>query len=380
MNERESGDEETGPRPDIAPAISLRRRVLSLPTLLSFVVAAAFVFFLATRFDLNWGETWQNLRSMDVRFYALALALYYVSFSFRGLRWRLLAKNAGLEDRPDTRLPSAFKCASLIVAGWFVNSIAWLRLGDAYRAYLFSQESRTGFSWSLGTVLAERMMDMATVAAIIAVSVLALALTASVDGGPLTLTLSHAGERGMGSLVFRAAAIAALMTVALAVLVLAMKAFGARLARLLPQRLEAAFLSFRSGAFGSFKRGHVVHLATLFGLGLLGWLMEIARLGFVVQALGAEVGLPMLAIVALAHALLSTVPTPGGVGAVEPGVTGLLALSLARHEAVSIALLDRSITYLSVLVVGGLVLVVRQLASARRKSAQDSPEAASTER
>ena len=178
MNEQESGGGETGPRPDLAPAISLRRRVLSLPTLLSFVVAAAFVFFLATRFELDWGVTWQNLRSMDLRFYALALALYYVSFSFRGLRWRLLAKNAGLEDRPGTRLPSALRCASLIVAGWFVNSIAWLRLGDAYRAYLFSEESRAGFSWSLGTVLAERMMDMATVAAVLAVSVLALALTA----------------------------------------------------------------------------------------------------------------------------------------------------------------------------------------------------------
>ena len=357
MNEQESGGGETGPRPDLAPAISLRRRVLTLPTLLSFVVAAAFVFFLATRFELNWGETWQNLRSMDLRFYALALALYYVSFSFRGLRWRLLAKNAGLEDRPGTRLPSALRCASLIVAGWFVNSIAWLRLGDAYRAYLFSEESRAGFSWSLGTVLAERMMDMATVAAVLAVSVLALALTADAPDA--------------GSLVFRAAAVAAVMTAALAALSIAMKAFGARLARLLPQRLEAAFLSFRSGAFGGFKQ-----LPTLFALGLLGWLMEIARLGFVVQALGAEISLPMLAIVALAHALLSTVPTPGGVGAVEPGVTGLLALSLARHDAVSIALLDRSITYLSVIIVGGLVLVIRHFARTRREPAPGSSGAA----
>ena len=356
MSEQGAGGE-TGSRPGPTPAISLRRRVLSLPTLLSVVVAAAFVFFLATRFDLDWGATLENLRSMDPRLYALALVLYYVSFAFRGLRWRLLARNAGLEDGPDTRLPSAVRCASLIVAGWFVNSIAWLRLGDAYRAYLFSEESRAGFSWSLGTVLAERMMDMATVAAIIAVSVLALALTVDTPD--------------TRSLVFRAAAVAAVMTALLAALALAMKAFGARLARLLPQRLEAAFLSFRSGAFGGFKQ-----LPTLFALGLLGWLMEIARLGFVVQALGAEVGLPMLAIVALAHALLSTVPTPGGMGAVEPGVTGLLALSLARHEAVSVALVDRSITYLSVLVVGGLVLLVRQLASARTKSAPDSPGAA----
>ena len=117
MNERESGGRETGPRPDLAPVISLRRRVLSLPTLLSFVVAAAFVFFLATRFELNWGETWQNLRSMDPRLYALALALYYVSFSFRGLRWRLLAKNAGIGRPARYAAAVGAPCASLIVAG-----------------------------------------------------------------------------------------------------------------------------------------------------------------------------------------------------------------------------------------------------------------------
>ena len=329
------------PRPG-GPGVSLRRRVLSLPTLLSFVVAVAFVVFLATRFDLDWAATWQNLRGMDVRLYLLALLLYYLSFAFRGLRWRLLARNAGLEDMTDTRLPSALQCGLLIIIGWFVNAIAWLRLGDAYRAYLFSEESRAPFSWTLGTVLAERIMDMATVAALLAAGVLALALTSD--------ALSS------GSLVLRAAWVAAAMTVALGALALAIKMFGARLARLLPRRLEDAFLSFRGGAFGSFKQ-----LPTLFLLGLLGWFMEIARLGFVVAALGMDVGLPMVAIVALAHAMLSTVPTPGGMGAVEPGVTGLLALTLAPHDAASIALVDRSITYLNVLVVGGTILAARQV-------------------
>ena len=55
----------------------------------------------------------------------------------------------------------------------------------------------------------------------------------------------------------------------------------------------------------------------------------------------------------LANAMLTTVPiTPGGLGIVEPGILGLLTLSLPRSEAVSVALLDRSISYLSIVILG----------------------------
>ena len=50
----------------------------------------------------------------------------------------------------------------------------------------------------------------------------------------------------------------------------------------------------------------------------------------------------------------------------EPGVPGLLLLELGRSAAVSVALVDRSITYLSVIVIGGLVFLMRQLGQGRR--------------
>ena len=133
---------------------SVRRRLLSVPTLLVFAVAGAFVVFLATRFNIDWEATWSNVRGMNPWLYALAFLLYYLSFGFRGLRWRILARNARLGEAPEERLPSALRCSQLILIGWFVNSVTLFRLGDAYRAYAFSEESKRGFSWSLGTVLA----------------------------------------------------------------------------------------------------------------------------------------------------------------------------------------------------------------------------------
>ena len=331
---------------------SLRRRFLSLPTLLSFIVAVAFIAFLATRFDLDWDKTWDNVRTMDPGRYLLAFAAYYLSFVFRGLRWRVLATTAGIEELPGTRLPSVLKTSQLIVMGWFVNSVAWLRLGDAYRAYAFSEESKGSFSWSLGTVLAERVVDMVTVLVLLIV-------------GATLFSITHESS-GAGYIV----AAGAIMAFALAALIVIMRGYGARLARLLPDRIESAYHRFHEGTMGSLGRRS---LPLIFGLGVIGWTLEAARLYFVVAALGLTIGIPHLLVVALGHAILSTVPTPGGVGAVEPGVTGLLVLSMAREDALSVALVDRSITYLSVIVLGGLAFLLWNV-SRRRRSGSDVPE------
>ena len=340
----------------ISQSDSLRRRVLSLPTLLSFAVAAAFIFFLATGVDLDWGATWDNIRSMDPRLYGVAAALYYISFIVRGARWRILAINAaGRQNDKDVSVPSTLGLSQLILIGWFVNSIVWLRLGDAYRAHAFAEDSNSSFSWSLGTVLAERVLDTVAVAAIMLVSVAAVALTIGFSGSKYILIVP---------LVMVVGAIA---------LVGLMVKFGARLARLLPRTIESAYHRFHEGTLGSFEQ-----LPAVVALGIVGWLLEIGRLYFVLQALGIDIGLPMTAVVALGHAILSTVPTPGGVGAVEPGVTGLLLLKLSRPDAAAAAILDRSITYVSVIVVGGLIFLLRQVIQVRRAKRRPRIEAASS--
>lgn len=329
-------------------AVSLKRRIFSVPTLLSFGIAVALIVFLATRFDLDWSTTWENIRGMNPWWYLLAFILYYLSFIFRGLRWRLLALNAAGTSSPAVRVPSALQCSQLILTGWFVNSIAWLRLGDAYRAYGFSEDSRGSFTWSLGTVFAERVLDMATIFIILIVSAILLTTTRDSTAPGYILIAAF------------------VMAFALVVLILLMRVYGTRLGRRLPHRIEAAYHRFQQGTLGSFKQ-----LPILLLLGLAAWVLEIARLYFVIQALDLSISLPLVALVALGHAILSTVPTPGGVGAVEPGVTGLLLLSLERTEAVSVALVDRSITYVSVILFGGLVFLMRHIAQVRRHQRQE---------
>ena len=327
---------------------TLRRRILSAPSIIGLLIAIAFVWFLATRFNADWGNTWDNVRAMDPWLYAAGLAVYYFSFVFRAVRWRILARNAGDHAAPGALLPPAFQCARLLVIGWFINAIAFLRLGDAFRAYAFSEDSRGGISWSLGTVLAERVFDMAAVFVLLLAA--AFTFTATTDSNASTYILLAATALLAG----------------LVALVAAMRLFGGHFARLLPSRLRRMYRDFQHGTLGSFKRVPMV-----FVLGMAGWALEVGRLYFVVAALGLEMEIPLLIIVSLGHAILSTAPIPGGVGVVEPGITGLLVLGLERSDALSVALLDRSITYLSVIAFGGIAFAWRHFE--RRDSANWEP-------
>lgn len=331
------------------PGSSIGRSFLSAPTLLSFALAAALIAVLATTFDLDWERTWRNIRAMNPWMYALALLAYYSSFAFRGIRWRILAENAidgdSDDDADEVSLPSSLWIGGLIVIGWFVNSITWLRLGDAYRAYALGNDSGATFSWSLGTVFAERVLDMITVAALIVASIALLAATGGLPGAWWWYII----------------AIAMVMAFAISLAVALMKRYGASLARILPSGLAGAYRAFQEGALRSFDR-----LPAALSLGAIGWLMEIARLYFVVEALGIEVGFALIPVVALGHAVLSTVPTPGGMGAVETGVTGLLLIESSAADAASIVIIDRSITYFSVIAVGGALFILRQIVQAKR--------------
>ena len=143
---------------------NLRRGVLSLPTLISFVGSIALVYLLLQLFDIDWYEVWDRVKGINLLFYVIGVIFYYSGFFLRALRWRLIAENAATVPTQSHQPVSLSACTLLLLSGWFLNSIAWLRVGDAYRAYEFGEETDEGFSWSLGTIMAERVLDMVIVA------------------------------------------------------------------------------------------------------------------------------------------------------------------------------------------------------------------------
>jgi len=321
--------------------VSLQKRFFNLRTVITFVLAVAFLIFVFTRLNIDFGNTWAQMKSIRLHFYILAFVVYYISFPIRALRWRIMLRNVGYRDE----LPQLPRLTEIVFLSFFVNCILYARLGDVYRAYLLKEESEVSFTKTLGTVLAERVIDLMVVVILLVFA--ALAFWHGVTGGAATIIL-------VGGLA---------MLAIMAALVAVMWRFGNRLEKHLPSRFRSLYRPFHEGTLGSFRKLPVILL-----LSVIIWLLEAGRLLMVSYALGLYPGLGLILFASLAIAILVALPaTPGGLGLVETGLTGLFLLFLPREDASSLVLVDRTISYLSLVVFGLLLFIWIQ---ARRKRRQ----------
>lgn len=328
------------PDNNIRPTRSFKRGLLSLPTLVSFAIAGTFLVFLVARFDIDLSATWDHFVDSNKLLLLLAFTLHYTTFLFRGARWRLLLYNV---REPDQKTPGTLYFSGLILLGWFVNSITWFRLGDAYRAYIFAEDTGGSFSRTIGTVLTERVLDVVMVFILV---LIATSFLLASDVGAYWLVLG----------------LAALLLIILAAILLLMWRFHSTVVALLPGPLAEAYRRFHHGVMGSFRQ---LPMAT--ALSVIVWSAEVSRLFLVAHALGFPLSVPMTIFVIVANGLLTLIPiTPGGVGIVEPGITGVLRLTLSQSAAVSVAILDRAISWLSVVVFGALFFIGREIWKHRR--------------
>ncbi|HET9051129.1 MAG TPA: lysylphosphatidylglycerol synthase transmembrane domain-containing protein [Candidatus Dormibacteraeota bacterium] len=325
--------------PDLDPdasdevgAASLSSRVTSLRTLISLGVTAAVLGIAIWRAPIPWHDTWRQMRSANIGFYVLAIAVYYSSFGVRTARWKLLLRNTG----EDVRAPALLE---ILLSSFFVNCVVPAKMGDVYRAVQLRARAAISGAKSLGTIVAERLLDLFVLMGLL---VIAGGITFR-DHVPASLVPALIGG-------------AVLCGLGIAGLCLMAAGRGRRLLGMLPDRAVARYEHFRTGTVDAFGRWtEVVPLSVAV------WVLEGLRLGFVIIALGfgTEVGPAHFLLVALVAALLTTVPfLPGGLGLVEAGMVAVLTqFGLSTGQATAVALLDRSISYGSLILVGGAVFL-----------------------
>jgi len=268
----------------------------------------------------------------------LALLVYYVAFPLRALRWRAMLRSCGI-----ARPPPVSTLSLIIFLSWFANCLLPAKLGDVYRAYLLRKHGGISLTRAGGTVLAERILDLAYV-----LILLSLAALAAFRG-------RVPPELGPGLEITTAIVLVA------GVALLAMKRWEWLVPKVLPQRFHGHYDRFHNGVMGSFGS-----LGPLIVYTPLGWLCEILRFYLVAQAIGLPLGgslpqqLAEATCVALASAILmSAMPTPGGLGGAEAGIAGALMLfGIPQGTAVAAALLDRLLSYWSLVVVGLVIYLV----------------------
>jgi glycosyltransferase 2 family protein len=322
---------------DVPDAPPLGRPVFRLRNVVSFLLALAVLFLVSRQLlGLDWRETWASLRGASAGLFALAFAVFYCSFPLRALRWETLLGNVGYDRASGHPMPSTFGLSRIMYLAWFANCVTVARLGDAYRGYLLKRTSGVSFAVTLGTVLAERLLDLLVLAAMMEAGVL------MVFGSSLPTEATQALAAG---LIVSAVGIVGLLS---------MRRFRWAFEKVLPERLRSHYVRLEHGVVGSFRR-----LPRLVAYSVLGWVIEGMTLYLVAASVSAPVPVAGAVVVALAASLLTAVPiTPAGLGFTEAGmIVTLQWLGLDLPAATLITLLFRIINYWSIVVLGFVLYV-----------------------
>ncbi|MEO8285386.1 MAG: lysylphosphatidylglycerol synthase transmembrane domain-containing protein [Chloroflexota bacterium] len=316
----------------------LSHKLLNPRTIISFILAFGILIFIFTRLEIDPKATWNTITTANPLYLLTGFVVYYAAFWVRGARWKQLLRNVNIEEK---QIPNVNGLVEIIYLSWFVNCIVPAKLGDAYRSYLLKRNAKISFSTTIGTILAERVIDLLVLFGLLSMSFLLVGQRLS-NNQEFNLPL----VMGLG----------AIMVLALIIGLVGLRFFGDLILRFVPLRFKDKFAAFQQGILRSFKR-RSIPLLLVYTIAI--WLMEAGRLFFVTRSLGAEeVTLSAVIFIALLSSLLTTLPlTPGGAGLVEGAVVLTLGLFIKNDHnlVVSIAILDRLINYWS-LIAGGLIL------------------------
>lgn len=354
MEGRRPGDADE--REVTAEQLSLARRLRQPRTIASLIVPLVVLVLVGINLP---GFQLDRLPGLVLRANPLlllvAFVVFYLGFPLRGYRWSLLLRGTGF--RLGIR-----DASEIIFLSWLVNCLVPAKLGDLYRAWLLKINSPVSLSRTFGTVFIERVLDL------FAITILGLAAGYWSFRNGLPTQIQIVFGIGVGVVALLAAGL------------LTLRNFGRRiLVRLpVPTRIIEYYDRFEEGVFGAIGLRGLPPLVILTGLI---WATEAMRLYFVVQALGlpgVQLGISGAFFVALIGSLLTAVPlSPAGLGIVEAGVVGVLtvAYGLPPTEAATIALVDRAISVLSIIILGSIAYA---LSGKRRGAGVAEPVAGAT--
>jgi len=320
-----------------APPPPLSQRLRDPRTIISIVLPIALVVLIAITFSsIDFQALIYSITHANPWFLLLAVLVYYLGFPLRGYRWQLLLRGTGTEV-------SLRDSTEIIFISWLVNCLVPAKLGDVYRAYLLRLNYVVSLSRTFGTVFIERVFDL--------FAIVLLGLAAGF----------WSFRSGMSPAVQLVFAIGLVVVAVLAIGLYTVRNFGSRIIRRLPlpHRMVEFYDRFEEGVFSiDAKRLPLLAMVTV-----LIWATEGLRLYFVMLALGvtAGVGISGAFFVALIASLLTAVPfTPAGLGLVELGVYGILVglYHMPQNEAAAVVLVDRAISVLSVIILGGIAYIV----------------------
>ena len=304
------------------PNLGTGRRGLVLVGLLLSLVAA---WIAISGADLR--RTGAVVGRTDLRFLAAALAVIAVQVVVRAARWRIL-----LPASPRGRVPVR-RIVPVTLVGYLGNAALPARLGEAVRSVVLARREGLPVTITLGSAIAERVMDTIVVAVL---------------GGLAALII------GVDAWVIQAALIAIAGSLAALAALAVMPRLLARLGiASLAQVLEA----LRSVVRGATAQGRSA-IATAAAISIVVWLFDATLYWLVARSLGIELE-PAGAMLVSAVAVLSTaIPSaPGYLGTFELAtVAAGAALGIDRETGLALAIVAHAVAVVPLSLAGAVAV------------------------
>lgn len=134
-----------------------KKKLKNLKVPAGFLITALLFYFLLR--DLDFELFFSYLMKGDIVLILSGVAVYLSSFLIRGLRWKILLKHLGNFKANDL--------AMLEIAGYAVNNVFPVRIGEFTRAWITGKRNSVSRTSVLASIFVERIFDGLTIALIL---------------------------------------------------------------------------------------------------------------------------------------------------------------------------------------------------------------------
>ncbi|MDH4196952.1 MAG: flippase-like domain-containing protein [Candidatus Aminicenantes bacterium] len=282
--------------------------------------------------SVNWGEAWRAMTKVNWPLLILVIPLFAHIFVTRAIRWRYLLR----PEKEGIRFANLFAATAV---GFAVSFVLPGRVGEVVRPLYLARKEGIRPGYAIGTIVVERVFDMLTMCALLAIFLLARPLYA----GRLAVSAEAFDRLLFWGKVGAAAAVAIL---ALIVTLYFFKdralAFFGRLLRRTPEKFSAKVLTLLREFIEGLKFFH--SLASL-GVYLLLSVMVWLGIAFYYWVFFLAFRVPAAYVLVVPYVFLTgvgaSIPTPGMIGGFEffsnLGLTLLFGLDASRASGITIA-------------------------------------------
>lgn len=254
----------------------------------------------------------------------------------RAWRWSLL-----IPPRADGSRPSPLRLLPPMLVGYLGNAVLPARLGEPMRAVIASRRELVGTTEVLGSVLVERLVDIAMLALV----GFGAALLVAGPAWPVQLLGATSAFGLIGMIV--------LITVGIEPLLRLADRIGL-LKRPAVRDIAVRFVATMGGA----RRRPVLVAAS--GISVLAWLLDAGSFWLAAQAIGVDLPYLAAAVVSAVSVLGTAVPSaPGYVGTFELAASGTAgAFGVPGAQALAMAVLVHVMTLVPLALAGAVSLAM----------------------